>query len=110
MSSKIWVSVQLIYLIETKFFIYSSSVTSLAESKTSWCILRYVVDILQINIEWKKTPPPGEYAELLSTLIIRTLLHKFQDVHGSMEVAAGQADAYCCFMFVPSQHPYFDPC
>lgn len=54
--------------------------------------------------------PPGQYAELLSTLVIRTLLQKLQDVHGSVEVATGQADADRRFVFVPCQYPYFDPC
>lgn len=53
--------------------------------------------------------PPGQYAELFSTLIIRTLLHQFQDVHGSVKVATGQANANSCLVFVPGQDPYFDP-
>lgn len=54
--------------------------------------------------------PPGQPAELLSTLVVRALLQELQDVHGSVEVATGQADADRCFMFVPCQHPHFDPC
>lgn len=53
--------------------------------------------------------PSGKYAKLFSTLIIRTLLHKFQDVHGSVKVATGQANANSCLMFVPGQDPNFDP-
>lgn len=53
--------------------------------------------------------PFGQSAKLLSTLIVRTLLQELQDVHGPVEVATGQADADCCLMFVPCQHPYFDP-
>lgn len=54
--------------------------------------------------------PPGQYAELLSTLVIRVLLQELQDVHGSVEVATGQAYTDCRLMFVPCQHPYFDSC
>lgn len=54
--------------------------------------------------------PPGQSAELLGTLIIRPLLQKLQDVHGSVEMAAGQADADRRLMFVTRQHPHFNSC
>lgn len=53
--------------------------------------------------------PFGQPAELLSTLIVRALLQQLKDVHGPVEVATGQADTDCCLMFVPCQHPHFDP-
>lgn len=36
-------------------------------------------------------------------------MQKLQDVHGSMEVATGQADTDSCLMFVTCKHPNFDP-
>lgn len=54
--------------------------------------------------------PSGQYAQLLSAFIVRALLQELQDVHCSVEVATGQADADCRLMFVPCQHPHFDPC
>lgn len=68
------------------------------------------MNIVETKAESQKLSPPGQYAELLSTLVIWTLLQKLQDVHGSVEVATGQTDADCCLMFVPCQNPYFDPC
>lgn len=53
--------------------------------------------------------PPGKYAKLFSALVIRTLLHQLQDVHASVEVATGQANANGCLVFVPRQDPNFDP-
>lgn len=53
--------------------------------------------------------PPRQDAKLLSTLVVGALLQQLQDVHCSVEVAAGQADADGRLMFVPREHPYFDP-
>lgn len=54
--------------------------------------------------------PAGQSAELLGTLVVGALLQQLQDVHGSVEVAAGQADADRRLMFVACQHPHFDSC
>lgn len=53
--------------------------------------------------------PPGQLSELLGTLVVRLLLHQLQDVHGAVEVPAGQADTDCRLVLVPGQHPYLDP-
>lgn len=53
--------------------------------------------------------PPGQVSELLGTLVVRLLLHQLQDVHGAVEVPAGQADTDCRLVLVPGQHPHLDP-
>lgn len=52
--------------------------------------------------------PACESAELLCTLVIRFLLHKFQDVHCTVKVATGETHADRCLMFISRQHPHFN--